>query len=269
MRALRLVGALTMLVALTGCSGEDPVMPDVTGEKLDAAQTAIEDAGFDEDVEVEGGGLFGVIEEANWVVCEQSPPAGEALSGAPRLVVDRSCDDEGASEEPEPTEEASEEPEPEPTQDPSETEGPEEPEPTQDPSQTEGPEEPEVITARNNDAFAALLALDNECAGSIKTFAQVNAGQTIKFNGAILNMVNHGSYDTRYDILLGGGDFDPNFVRGPYFKYEDVGISDLNLSGKIPNRIGTGDEFTFTATVGKYVPNQCLLFLDPETTRVR
>lgn len=44
MRALRLAGALVIVVALAGCSGEDPVMPDVTGQKLDAAQTAIQNA---------------------------------------------------------------------------------------------------------------------------------------------------------------------------------------------------------------------------------
>jgi hypothetical protein len=238
-----MTGWLTV-AALAGCSGEDPVMPDVTGDRLDSAQTAIKHAGYDDDVEVDGGGLFGVIDEGNWVVCKQSPAAGEALSGTPRLAVDRSC----GEEEEEPSEE---------------------PEPTENPSDTAEPEEPEVITARNNDEFAALLELNNECAGSIKAFARDHAGQTIQFDGAILDMANHESYDTRFDILLGGGDFDPNFVRGPYFKYENVGMFDLNLTGKVPNRIGTGDEFTFTATVGKYVPNQCLFFLEPETTRVR
>jgi Domain of unknown function (DUF4839)/PASTA domain len=237
---------LVIVVALAGCSGEDPVMPDVTGQKLDAAQTAIQDAGFDDDVEVDGGGLFGVIEEANWVVCEQSPAAGGPLTEAPHLVVDRSC-----GEDEEPTEEPTEES-------------------TEEPSETETPREPEVITARDNKDFAALLGLGDYCDGSIKTFANEYAGRTIQFDGAIVNMMNHGSHDTRYDVLLSPGDFDPNSAQGPSFKYQDVSVFDLELTGKkIPNRIGVGDEFTFTAEVVEYSANQCLFYLDPVSTEIR
>jgi hypothetical protein len=198
-----------------------------------AAQTAIQDSGFDDDVDVDGGGLFGVIEEANWVVCEQSPAAGEPLTDASHLVVDRSC---GEDEEP-----------------------------TEEPT-----EEPEVITARDNQDFAALLKLGDYCDGSIKTFANKYAGRTIQFDGAIVNMMNHGSYDTRYDILLTPGDFDPNSALGPSFKYQDMSVLDLRLTGKkIPNRIGVGDEFTFTAEVVKYRANQCLIYLYPVSTELR
>ena len=37
-------------------------MPDVTGKKLDDAKSAIKDAGFDDEVKVDGGGLFGVVD---------------------------------------------------------------------------------------------------------------------------------------------------------------------------------------------------------------
>jgi hypothetical protein len=83
-------------------------------------------------------------------------------------------------------------------------------------------------------------------------------------------MMNHGSYDTRYDILLSPGDFDPNSALGPSFKYQDVSVLDLRLTGKkIPNRIGVGDEFTFTAEVVKYRANQCLIYLYPVSTELR
>jgi hypothetical protein len=125
-------------------------MPDVVGDKLDSAQTAIKDAGFDDDVEVDGGGIFGVIDESNWVVCEQSPKAGDVLTKAPRLAVERSCeDDEPESAEP------SEVPTEEPSADASET-----------------PEEPSVITARTNKDFAALLKLSDYCDPSIGAFAR-------------------------------------------------------------------------------------------------
>jgi beta-lactam-binding protein with PASTA domain len=53
-------------------------VPDVSGEQLDVARERVEAAGLA--VEVTGGGAFGVIEESNWVVASQSPPAGEAIA---------------------------------------------------------------------------------------------------------------------------------------------------------------------------------------------
>ena len=89
-------GAL-LLFALTACaSGEPAVMPDVVGVQLDIAKSEIERAGFGGDVEIIGGGLFGVIDDSNWVVCEQEPAPGESVAD-PRLIVEREC---SAAEEP-------------------------------------------------------------------------------------------------------------------------------------------------------------------------
>ena len=75
---------------------------------------------------------------------------------------------------------------------------------------------------------------------------------------------------SRYDFLLNSGDFDPNSSPGPAFKDEDVNVFDLDLTGKrVPNFIGTGDEFTFTATVDRYVARQCLFYLESVQTAVR
>lgn len=83
-------GALLLFV-LTGCgSGEPAVMPDVVGLQLDIAKSDIERAGFGGDVEIIGGGLFGVIDDSNWVVCEQEPAPGVSVAD-PRLVVEREC----------------------------------------------------------------------------------------------------------------------------------------------------------------------------------
>jgi hypothetical protein len=85
-------------------------MPAVTGLTLDVALSDIERAGFDQDVEVLGGGVLGILDKSNWQVCEQSPASGQAVAAAPRLTVDRSC---GGST-PEPSESPSEEPTPDP-----------------------------------------------------------------------------------------------------------------------------------------------------------
>lgn len=75
-------------------------MPDVVGKKLDAAKGDIEQAGYDDDVDVEGGGVFGVVVESNWTVCSQEPASGKAVTDKPRLTVDRSCDDGEEAAEP-------------------------------------------------------------------------------------------------------------------------------------------------------------------------
>lgn len=85
------VCALTL--PLAACSGsESVVMPDVVGKRLDVAISDVERAGFDDDVEVLGGGTFGVVDESNWTVCSQEPANGTEVSSAPRITVDRSCD---------------------------------------------------------------------------------------------------------------------------------------------------------------------------------
>lgn len=80
---------------LTACGEDEPVvMPAVVSMRLDVALSDIERAGFKDEVEVIGGGMFGVVDESNWVVCGQEPATSEEVSGAPRLTVDRSCDGE-------------------------------------------------------------------------------------------------------------------------------------------------------------------------------
>ncbi|MGW2769598.1 DUF4839 domain-containing protein [Streptomyces sp. NPDC001275] len=126
-----------------------------------------------------------------------------------------------------------------------------------------------VITPQNNPEFAALLKADT-CDDANLDFATRHEGETVAFNGSIVNMAPHGDYDTRYDFLLGPGDKGPNTVVGPAFKYEDVNIFDLKLTGKkIPATVGAGDKFRFVAEVGEFNADQCLFFLDPISTEVR
>lgn len=52
-------------------------VPEVVGERLDVALDRLRRAGFDPDVE--GGGVFGIIEESNWQVVTQEPGPGVML----------------------------------------------------------------------------------------------------------------------------------------------------------------------------------------------
>jgi beta-lactam-binding protein with PASTA domain len=108
MHALRCLIVLYVLVlGLAACgTDEDAVMPDVAGKRLDVALSDIKHAGYEDAPEVISDAMFGVLDESNWVVCEQEPAPGEALEETPRLTVDRSCPDD----EPDSAQKQSEEP---------------------------------------------------------------------------------------------------------------------------------------------------------------
>lgn len=128
----------------------------------------------------------------------------------------------------------------------------------------------EVITPQNNREFAALLKTPDSCDSANPDFATKYKGKTVAFDGSIVHMAPHGDYDTRYDFLLGPGDKGPNTGIGPAFKYEDVNILDLKLTGmEIPATVRAGDKFRFVAEVGEFNTKQCLFFLDPVSTKIR
>lgn len=92
MRRLAILPLLAVTLPLAACSSEPATMPDVVGKRLDIALSDVERAGFNDDVEVLGGGTFGIVDESNWLVCSQEPADGNTISTAPRITVDRSCD---------------------------------------------------------------------------------------------------------------------------------------------------------------------------------
>lgn len=141
------------------------------------------------------------------------------------------------------------------------------PAPTTSPSVA--PSEPSILTVENSPELVALLTgpTDGE---SVAAFARAHAGDVIQFDGAIAAMNNHDGYSTRYDILISYGDYsETQSFGGPNFQLRDVGISDLNLVGDVPDTIGIGDEVRITAEVGEYEPDTTLFLLEPVETEVR
>lgn len=257
MRTLRSAVFLIVLLGLVACGAEkDVAMPDVNGKRLDAAYDAIKDAGFEDKdkVQIEGGGTFGVVMEGNWTVCEQSPPPGAKVTSAPKLRVERSCDDNNAEEE-----------EDRGVVD-SESSGGD-----QTATPTPSPELPEILTTTNSPEFAALLKLGDNCSAKISKFAKEHLGEEVRFNGAIQALAPHGDADTRFDFLIGAGNYDPNRAIGPSFQFRDKNaVYDLHLTGKnVPDYIRAGQNFTFTAQLGEYDRNTCLYQLIPVETKVR
>ena len=96
-------------------------MPDLVGERFDVAISNLGQLDVaEDDVEIVGGGTFGILDESNWFVCEQQPGASQPLVAPFRLIVDRSCPETASTATPSestpeesPTAEASSEPVPE------------------------------------------------------------------------------------------------------------------------------------------------------------
>lgn len=233
-------------------------MPDVTGQKLDVALADIKGAGFEDEVEVVGGGTFGVIDESNWTVCKQTPAAGKAITTAPRVEVDRSCPDDALK----PTE---------PDDKATTTAPPTSEAPMTTTTTAPAPALPAVLTPENNPDLAAILTERDYCSDSIASFASQYAGQTIEFDGNIGNVAPHGDQQTRFDFLVGAGDYSETQQPGPAFQFRDKNASfDLHWTGpNIPDSVTAGLNVRIQARVDGYEANSCLLLLTPVSTQVR
>ena len=135
-------------------------------------------------------------------------------------------------------------------------------------STTESATEPaENLTVENCPDLAALLALHDPGDPSVAAFANKYYGQVIEFDGCVMNLQHHGDFDTRWDVLLGSGDYDENSALGPNFHLTDVSIYDMNVSGG--DSVYTGLNVYVVAEVGDYNPNSQLFELDIISMRIR
>ncbi|NMD71526.1 DUF4839 domain-containing protein [Bacillus sp. DNRA2] len=127
-----------------------------------------------------------------------------------------------------------------------------------------------ILTVKNNEDLAALLSVKNENDPIIGKFAKKYVGRIIEFDGNIANMMQHGNYKTRYNILILAGDYNETTFSGPNFQFENVGVIDLNLTGsEIPDSIGAGQNLHITAEVVEYNETSELFRLKPINTEIR
>jgi hypothetical protein len=129
----------------------------------------------------------------------------------------------------------------------------------------------ENLTVENNADLAALMALTDVHAPAVGEFAAEYRGRTVEFDGNIAYMNPHGSYTTRYDLLIAAGDYSTTAFAGPNFQFRDVNIiNDLHLAGSnIPDTIGMGTNLRIVAEVGEYNSTSGLFLLEPVRTEVR
>lgn len=117
----------------------------------------------------------------------------------------------------------------------------------------------ENLTVENCPDLAALLSLRDPGDPSVLTFAIKYSGQVIEFDGCVMNMQHHGNFDTRWDVLLGAGDYDENRALGPNFRLTDVNFYDMNVSGG--DSVYAGLNVHIVAEVGDYNSNSQLFEL--------
>lgn len=133
---------------------------------------------------------------------------------------------------------------------------------------TEPTTEPaENLTVENCSDLAALLALHDPGDPSVSTFASKYYGQIIEFDGCVMDMQHHGDFDTRWDVLLGAGDYDENSSLGPNFRLTDVNFYDMNVSGG--DSVYAGLNVHIVAEVGDYNSNSQLFELDIISMTIR
>lgn len=142
------------------------------------------------------------------------------------------------------------------------------------PTESAAPAEAEaasaVLTPETNPDLESLVALTDNCSPDIAAFAAAHRGETIAFSGYIGAMALHGSAKTRYDFLVGAGDFSETSAPGPTFQFRDVNAtSDFNWTGTTPDTVGVGTNLSVTATIVEYEQSSCLFLLDPVATAAR
>lgn len=128
-------------------------------------------------------------------------------------------------------------------------------------------QEPGILTAENCPELAAILALGDDLDPSIAAFAEKYHGKTIAFDGCILDVAPHGSYKTRFDVLIGAGDYNVNSASGPNFHLTDVNYYDMNVTGS--DSVQAGLNMHITANVGEYKEMSALFELDIISMEVR
>ncbi|MFY1700192.1 DUF4839 domain-containing protein [Micromonospora sp. WMMA1923] len=136
--------------------------------------------------------------------------------------------------------------------------------------ETADPRPEKALTAQSNKDLAALLAAVDDH-GLYEKFASSYEGRTIKFDGIIAAMNQHGEATTRYDILIFAGESTGAGVTGPNFQFRDVNLTnDLNLTGaNIPDTLDVGQKLRISAKVERYIETSDLFLLDPVATTVR
>lgn len=124
----------------------------------------------------------------------------------------------------------------------------------------------DTLTVKNCKALKNILSMKEDMAPEYSEFAINHYGDEIEFDARIDYMENHGKYNTRYDILISAGDYDPDHQIGPAFKFEDVNYYDLNTDME---EVSMGMNIHVIAVVEEYDESCGLFYLEPVAITAR
>lgn len=125
--------------------------------------------------------------------------------------------------------------------------------------ETSEPEE-EHLTVENCPELAAMLKNKASNDPSYAEFAQKYEGRIIEFDGRIDYCTRLPEKNTRFDYLVSAGDYDPDHMIGPAFKFEDVNYYDLNTDLEA---VSVGLNVYIVAEVEYFDRNSEFFYLDP------
>ena len=140
--------------------------------------------------------------------------------------------------------------------------------PAQEPQEeAPAPAEPVNLTVENNPELVRILT-DKECSDAdYSAFAAAHKGETIEFDGSVDYIDNYIDsfkvYDTRFDILLSAGPYDADHQIGPTFKFENVAVVSLDISGNSHGYVDRGQNLRIIAQVDYFDDNTSIFYLKP------
>ena len=119
------------------------------------------------------------------------------------------------------------------------------------------------LTVDNCEDLQVMLNNPADIDNSYTAFGIAYAGRTFEFDGCVRSVMNHGNYDTRYDILISGGDFDPDHQNGPSFKFTNVSGSDLGVGLFVDDVVREGANVHVTAIVKYFDSTSGVFNIEP------
>lgn len=135
-------------------------------------------------------------------------------------------------------------------------------------STSQSTSQPEIITPENPD-FAYLLSTADE--EKAKEFVEKYKGAIVEFDGHVAHVMPHGSYDTRFDYLIEGGDWvdeNTSYYMGIPMKFENVNLYDLKLTDGTTS-VPLGQNLHIKARIIGVAKLGQLIFLEPVELRAR
>lgn len=124
----------------------------------------------------------------------------------------------------------------------------------------------EILTVSNCEDLVVLLSTRGDVDPKFSEFAEKYKGRIVEFDACITYIVNHDDYDTRYDLLLDGGDYidDDTDNPGPTFKFGNVNNYDMGIDAIfLPDFVSLRSNVRIQAMVVDFNADTGIFRLDP------